>query len=120
MTTQTAEPLAARKCRPCEGGAARLSPAEAHTELELLSGWRISQDGRQLEKEWLVKDFTAGIDFINRVAAVAEAEDHHPELHLTGYRHVWIELWTHAAGGLTENDFIVAAKIDELPVTLKE
>ena len=62
----------------------------------------------------------AGIDFFNKVAALAEEEGHHPDLHLVGYRNVAIELWTHAVNGLTENDFILAARIDQLPVELKQ
>ena len=58
----------------------------------------------------------AGIDFFNKVAALAEDEGHHPDLHLEGYRQVTIVLWTHAVGGLTENDFILAAKINQIPV----
>ena len=61
-----------------------------------------------------MKDFKAGIAFFNRVAELAEAEGHHPDLHLEDYRNVWIELWTHSIGGLSENDFILAAKIDQL------
>ena len=119
MSTQTIEPLQTKKCRPCEGGIEKFTPQEAADNLQALSGWRISQDGLRLEKEWHVKNFKAGIDFINRVAEVAEGEGHHPEIHLTGFRHVWIEIWTHAVGGLTENDFILAAKIDLLPIELK-
>jgi 4a-hydroxytetrahydrobiopterin dehydratase len=62
----------------------------------------------------------AALDFFNRIGAIAEAEDHHPDLHVVGYRNVTIELWTHAVNGLTENDFILAAKIDQLPVELKK
>ena len=62
----------------------------------------------------------AGIDFFNKVAALAEDEGHHPDLHLEGYRNLSIAIWTHAAGGLTENDFILAAKIDQIPVKLEE
>jgi 4a-hydroxytetrahydrobiopterin dehydratase len=119
MTAQTLESFQGKKCRPCEGGVEKLSPQEASQDLCSLSGWRISQDSQRLEKEWLVENFKAGIDFINRVAAVAEEEGHHPEIHLTGFRHVWIEIWTHFVGGLTENDFILAAKIDMLPVELR-
>ena len=61
-----------------------------------------------------------GIDFFNRVAEVAEEDNHHPDVHLERYRDVTIELWTHAIGGLSENDFILAAKIDELPVEEKK
>ncbi|HUQ71150.1 MAG TPA: 4a-hydroxytetrahydrobiopterin dehydratase, partial [Planctomycetaceae bacterium] len=69
--------------------------------------------------EWVVKNFLAGMAFFEKVAEVAEAEGHHPDLHLVGYRNVAIEIWTHAIGGLSENDFILAAKIDELPIKLK-
>ena len=119
MSTQTSELLEMRKCRPCEGGVEKLSRREAVDNLRLLAGWRINQSGLRLEKEWLVQNFKAGIDFINRVAEIADEEGHHPEIHLTGFRHVWLEIWTHAVGGLTENDFILAAKIDSLPVELK-
>jgi 4a-hydroxytetrahydrobiopterin dehydratase len=116
---QTAKSLAAKKCRPCEGGIERLSREDAETEVPLLSGWRLVPDGLRIEKHWHVKNFVAGIEFLNRVAEVAEKEGHHPDLHLTGYSHVWIELSTHAVGGLSENDFILAAKIDRLPIKLK-
>ena len=118
MSTQTCE-LLQKKCRPCEGGVEKYSAQEATDALRALSGWRISQDGLRLEKEWNVKNFRAGIDFINRIADVADGEGHHPELHLIGFRRVWVEIWTHAVGGLTENDYILAAKIDMLPVELK-
>jgi 4a-hydroxytetrahydrobiopterin dehydratase len=61
----------------------------------------------------------AGVEFFNKVAALAEEEGHHPDLHLEGYRQVAVELWTHAIGGLSENDFIVAAKINQIPVQLE-
>ena len=60
------------------------------------------------------------LEFFERVGQVAEQEDHHPDLHLVGYRNVTIEIWTHAVNGLSENDFILAAKIDQLPVELKK
>lgn len=119
MSTLTIESFLTKKCRPCEGGVEKLSHQAAVENLGLLTGWRISQNGLRLEKEWLVKSFKAGMDFLNRVAEIAEEEGHHPEIHLTGFRHVWIEIWTHAVGGLTENDFILAAKIDLLPVELR-
>ena len=71
-------------------------------------------DGKRIARSWRVHDFATGLDFFRRIADVAEAEDHHPDLHLANYRDVTVELWTHAAGGLTENDFILAAKIDAL------
>ena len=85
-------------------------------QLEKLDGWRLTNDGQRIAKEWTVKDFMAGIDFFARVAELAENENHHPDLHLVGYRDLSIEIWTHAIGGLSENDFILAAKIDALPI----
>ncbi|MGD0784066.1 MAG: 4a-hydroxytetrahydrobiopterin dehydratase [Candidatus Aminicenantales bacterium] len=120
MTVQTAEQLASKKCVPCEGGVEKFTRAEAEDQLVLLDGWRVTHDGLRIRKDWLVKNFMAGIDLFGSVAEVAENEGHHPDLHLEGYRNVWIELWTHAIGGLSENDFILAAKIDQLPVRLKK
>jgi 4a-hydroxytetrahydrobiopterin dehydratase len=119
MAVQTSAELAGRKCLPCEGDVAALKPTEAQALLKKLEGWKLAARGKRIRKEWLVKNFVAGIDFFERVARVAEAEGHHPDLHLEGYRHVAIEIWTHAIGGLSENDFILAAKIDRLPVKLK-
>jgi len=84
-----------------------------------LDEWELSEGGKQILRRWTVKDFVAGIDFLRRVADVAEAEGHHPDVHLTGYRNVTIELTTHAIDGLSENDFILAAKIDDLEIDLK-
>jgi 4a-hydroxytetrahydrobiopterin dehydratase len=111
--------LAARRCRPCEGGVPPLSAEQVRDHLAAVPAWSLTADGRRIRREWRVKDFVTALDFFARIGQVAEAEDHHPDLHLTGYRHVAVELWTHAIGGLSENDFILAAKIDRLPVTLK-
>src|SRR5919202_1163732 len=108
--------LAKRKCTPCEGGVPKLGPEKVRELLPQVPGWELAADGGRIARKWRVKDFAEGLDFFNRVGAVAEAEDHHPDLHLTGYRNVAVELSTHAVGGLTENDFILAAKIDKLPV----
>lgn len=120
MISQTTEQLIQKHCIPCEGGVPKYDRAEAEEQLRDLSGWRLTHDGLRIRKDWLVEDFAAAIDFFRRVAEVAEAEDHHPDLHLENYRNVWIELWTHAVGGLSQNDFILAAKIDQLPVRLKD
>ena len=120
MSAQSAEQLRAKKCVPCEGGVPKLTPDEAAAQLAKLQGWTIPHDGIRIRKEWVVKNFMAAMNFFGRVAEVAEAEGHHPDLHLVGYRNVAIEIWTHAIGGLSENDFILAAKIDELPVELKK
>jgi 4a-hydroxytetrahydrobiopterin dehydratase len=119
MTTQSAAELTTKKCQPCEGGVEAVPVAQAAAQVAALPGWKLSSDGKLIRKEWRLKDFSAGIDFFQRVADVANAEDHHPDLHLTGYRNVAIELTTHAIKGLSENDFILAAKIDALPVELK-
>ena len=119
MTAQTVEQLRAKKCLPCEGGVPKLTVAEAEAQLAKLQGWTITHQGERIRKEWVVKNFLAAMRFFERVAEVSETEGHHPDLHLVGYRNVAIEIWTHAIGGLSENDFILAAKIDELPVELK-
>jgi 4a-hydroxytetrahydrobiopterin dehydratase len=97
-----------------------VSRPEAERLLEKLPGWELTQDGKRIHRQWVVKDFEAAIDFFIRVSHLAEEEGHHPDLHLVGYRNVTIELWTHAIDGLSENDFITAAKIDEVPVEIKE
>jgi 4a-hydroxytetrahydrobiopterin dehydratase len=120
MTTQTAEQLTGKKCAPCEGGVDRYTPEQARQQLEALDGWELNDDATWISKSWQVKDFAEAIDFIQQVASEAEQEGHHPDVHLTGYRNVRIDLSTHAIDGLSENDFILAAKIDELPVELKQ
>ena len=119
MTVESVEELRQKKCVPCEGGVPRVSRVEAERLLQGLPGWRLTEDGQRIRREWVAKNFLAAVDFFNRVARLAEDEGHHPDLHLVGYRHVAIELWTHAIGGLSENDFITAAKIDLLPLQLK-
>ncbi len=119
MQTQSTEQLTAKKCVPCEGGVASYSPDEAREQLKTLSGWRLTNGDKRIRKDWVVKNFMAGLDFFNRVAELAEQEGHHPDLHLEGYRNLSIEIWTHAIGGLSENDFILAAKIDQLPIKVK-
>lgn len=119
MVTQTAEQLSSKRCTACEGGVEKLSAAGAQEQLRALSGWELTDEAKRLRKQWEVKNFRAGMELLNQVAELAEQEGHHPDLHLEGYRHVRIAIWTHAIGGLSENDFILAAKIDRLPVRLK-
>jgi 4a-hydroxytetrahydrobiopterin dehydratase len=120
MNPQTTKQLVSKKCAACEGGLDKYTPHQAQAQLRGLSGWRLTHDGLRICKDWQVKNFLAGIEFFDNVAELAEQEGHHPDLHLEGYRHVWIEIWTHAIAGLSENDFILAAKIDQLPVKLKK
>lgn len=119
MDIQTAEQLIGKKCQPCEGGVDPCSLSEANDQLAKLKGWYLTHDGQRIRKDWTVKNFMAGMKFFNAVAEIAEDDGHHPDLHIEGYHNVSIELWTHAIGGLSENDFILAAKIDQLPVELK-
>ena len=119
MEIQPVDQLLQKKCLPCEGGVEPYSLEESQQQLELLDGWLLTDDHQRIRKEWTVTNFMAGMDCFNRVAAVAEDDGHHPDLHIAGYRNVAIELWTHAIGGLSENDFILAAKIDQLPVDLQ-
>ncbi len=102
-----------RKCQPCEGGVAPLGAAEARELLAALPGWRI--DGEQLEKAFAFANHYEALAFVNAVAWVSHREDHHPQL-VVGYRDVRVRYWTHAIGGLSENDFICAAKLEKLLV----
>jgi 4a-hydroxytetrahydrobiopterin dehydratase len=103
----------------CEGKTERLPQEQVQALLKQVPNWKLTLDAGRICREWKVKDFLTALDFFRRVGEIAEAEDHHPDLHLVGYRNVSIEIWTHAVNGLTENDFILAAKIDLLPVELK-
>lgn len=111
--------LTRKHCVPCEGGVPPLTPEQVQRYLADLPNWKLTADGR-IRREWRVKNFLAGLDFFNRVGKLAEEEGHHPDLHLVGYRNLAIEIWTHAIGGLSENDFILAAKIEQMPVELKK
>jgi 4a-hydroxytetrahydrobiopterin dehydratase len=114
------EHLTSKHCVSCESGVPPLDRGRIGEFLLQVPGWGLSDDGRRIRRAWKVKDFSTALEFFRRVGDIAEAEDHHPDLHLTNYRDVTIEIWTHAIGGLSENDFILAAKIDQLPVELKK
>ncbi len=114
MQVIPSEQLQKKRCVPCEGGVEACSIHTAKSQLDQLPGWQLTHDGKRIRKDWRLKNFVEGIEFFRKVAEVSEAEQHHPDLHLEGYRNVWIEIWTHAIGGLSENDFILAAKIDAL------
>jgi 4a-hydroxytetrahydrobiopterin dehydratase len=119
MASETVDTLRHKKCVPCEGGVPVVPREDVQRLLQDLPGWQLTSDGVRIRREWVVRHFRAAMEFFQRVAALAEDEGHHPDLHLVGYRNVAIELWTHAIGGLSENDFILAAKIDALPIDAK-
>ena len=110
-----ATPLAERHCVACEPGTPTLPKDEIDRHLQEHPGRsNVQAEGHlQLTRTFKFKGFMPGVDLVDRIAPIAEAEAHHPDLHLA-YGSLRVDLWTHAAGGLTDNDFILAAKIDRL------
>lgn len=102
--------LHAKHCVSCKGGVPPLSRLEVETLLAQVDGWEVV-DGHHLRQRFEFKNFKTALAFVNRVGDLAEAEGHHPDLHLAWGR-VVVEVWTHKIDGLSENDFILAAKID--------
>jgi 4a-hydroxytetrahydrobiopterin dehydratase len=112
------EDLANQKCLPCEGGTPPLETARVdELKSQIDPAWVVvsasASEAMKLRREFEFKDFEEAMKFVNSVADVAEAEGHHPDIHIF-YNKVTIELWTHAVRGLSQNDFIIAAKIDVL------
>ncbi len=105
-------PLADRRCIPCRGGVPPLTPAEFAPLLAQLDGWQVVEN-RRLVKSFRFRNFRQAVDFVNAITAIAEAEGHHPDL-VVRWGEVRVELWTHKIQGLSESDFIMAAKIDRL------
>lgn len=106
--------LAKKKCIPCEGGVDPLSEAQARKLMpELEQDWMLIDSGHILARTYNFKDFVETMKFVNKIAEIAEAEGHHPDMTIS-YNTLSIELTTHAIDGLSENDFILAAKIDQL------
>ena len=109
-----AAPLAAKQCVPCEGGVPALNMDQARALMPQLSAdWKLADDAKSLKRAFKFRDFYRTMSFVNAVAHVANAEDHHPDLAI-GYDYCRITYSTHAIGGLSENDFICAAKIDRI------
>ena len=117
-----------KKCVPCEGGIDPLRREKVEEYLKVVPGWALRQapasaeasagrqDGKgvhdQIEREFKFKNFKEAMAFVNKVAAIAEEEGHHPNIYLYGWNKVRLELYTHAIGGLHENDFVIAAKVN--------
>jgi 4a-hydroxytetrahydrobiopterin dehydratase len=104
---------ASKRCVPCEGGAPALAPAQVEAALRSLRGWEAKERHTRLQKQLRFPDFKEAMRFVNALADLAEAEGHHPDF-AVHYGTVDVTLWTHAVGGLTENDLILAAKLDRL------
>lgn len=102
--------LTSRSCQPCEEGTSALKGEELRRLYSRLDGWTMVNE-HHLEKEYRFKDFAEALAFVNRLGEVAEREGHHPDIFLT-WGKVKATLWTHSTGGLSENDFILAAKAD--------
>jgi len=110
------EPLAVRKCKPCEGGMPPLTPAQAAQLLTQVSAaWTLSDEAHALRREFRFRDFYRTMSFVNALAHIANVEDHHPDLEV-GYNYCRVTFTTHAVRGLSENDFVCAAKVDLIPV----
>jgi uncharacterized protein len=108
-----------KKCVPCEGGMLPLSQQEAQELLSQISAdWKIV-DGKELYRQFSFDSFSSSMEFVNKIAALAEEEDHHPDITIN-YKKVTIQLTTHAIGGLSENDFIMAAKTESMKLSPQE
>jgi 4a-hydroxytetrahydrobiopterin dehydratase len=105
--------LVNQKCVPCEGGTKPLTRAEFQVYLDSVRDWQVINDEKAIQKELTLKDFSTVIALVDKIAEISESEGHHPDLNIHDYKKLTITLSTHAIGGLSINDFILAAKIDE-------
>jgi 4a-hydroxytetrahydrobiopterin dehydratase len=108
-----ASDLASKSCVPCRGGVPPLSMDVASRLMEQLDGWSFEQG--HLAKSYHFPNFATALEFVNRIGAISEEQSHHPDVYMT-WGKVSLEIWTHKIDGLTESDFILAAKFDEVPV----
>ncbi|HCS78916.1 TPA: pterin-4-alpha-carbinolamine dehydratase [Patescibacteria group bacterium] len=107
-------PLTQQKCAPCEGGVAPLRRSEFQQYLDAVSGWNATNNDLAIQRKFKFKNFKTVMEFVNKVAVLAESEGHHPDLNVHNWNQLTITLSTHAIGGLSINDFILAAKIEQL------
>ena len=105
--------LSEKSCVPCRGGVAPLDQEEAETLLAQTPGWSLIRDNTRLERRFSFNGFVAALKFVNRVGDLAEEEGHHPDIHF-GWGYAIIEFYTHKIGGLHDNDFVMAAKVNEI------
>ena len=113
MSAEPAACSAAKRCVPCESldKSHLLTEEQVASEIAEMKLWRI--EGSKIVREYTAKNFQAAIDSLNAVGVIAERENHHPDFHLTGYRNVRLELYTHSLGGLSQNDISLAKMIDD-------
>lgn len=108
------EPLASKRCVPCEGKIASMSEGDARAYLKQVDGWSLVTSGTlRITRTFMFDDFSQSMAFVNEVAGIAEDEGHHPDIYIY-YNKVVLDLHTHAVRGLVENDFILAAKINTI------
>jgi len=108
--------LTEKHCQPCEGGAAPYTLEQAQAALTQISTeWHLAEQGKALRREFGFRNFYHTMSFVNALAHLANVEDHHPDLEV-GYSYCRVRFSTHAIGGLSENDFICAAKLDRIPL----
>ena len=117
MATSSLQQLAQRKCEPCKGDIPPMHPADVVDWLLYLPGWE-PDDYKKIRKTFRFKDFATALEFVGRIGAVAEEQEHHPDIYLA-WGKVEVILWTHKINGLSENDFILAAKTDLLAETAR-
>ena len=112
MATNESAALAEKECVPCKGGVPPVGESEQRRLLAELgpNGWQVA-NGHHLEKQYKFPDFVQALAFVNRIGAIAEAQGHHPDIAL-GWGRVGVTIWTHKIDGLTESDFVLAAKFD--------
>lgn len=106
--------IAEKSCTPCRGGIPPLTSDEAAGYLRQTPGWDLLDDGHLIRRKFKFGDFKQALAFVNEVGRLAEEEGHHPDI-CFGWGHAEVSLWTHKIKGLHENDFIMAAKINQLP-----
>ena len=114
--TEQSSPLDKQKCVPCEGGTKPFTKKQAEDYLKMTGDWHLASQGEalQIQRKFVFKDFTEALEFTNKVGRLANAEDHHPDIFIHNYKKVDITLSTHSIGGLSVNDMIMAAKINQL------
>ena len=102
--------LVDRKCKDCKPGSPALTDAEQQELSREIPEWK-NIEGKKIQREFKFPSYAAAIDWVQKIAKIADAENHHPDLHIF-YRKVVVEFWTHTVKGLSENDYILAAKFD--------